>query len=83
MYGTFWALLPPIIAILMALITKEVYSSMLLGILVGALFAAGFSPIGTLNLVIVDGFSASASALAGNFCFLIFLGALIHLIEKS
>ena len=83
MYGTFCALLPPIIAILMALITKEVYSSMLLGILVGALFAAGFSPIGTLNLIIVDGFSASASALAGNFCFLIFLGALIHLIEKS
>ena len=83
MYGTFWALMPPIIAIVMALITKEVYSSMLIGILAGALCAAGFSPVGTLNLIIVDGFSASVSALAGNFCFLIFLGSLICLIEGS
>ena len=83
MYGTFWALIPPIIAIVMALITKEVYVSMLVGILAGALFATGFSPVGTLNLIIVDGLSASVSALAGNFCFLIFLGIVICMIDKA
>ena len=41
MYGTIWALLPPVIAIVLALITKEVYSSLFLGILVGGLLAAG------------------------------------------
>ena len=83
MYGTFWALVPPVIAIVMALITKEVYVSMMIGILAGALFATGFSPVGTLNMIIVDGLSASVSALAGNFCFLIFLGAVICMIDKA
>ena len=44
MYGTFWALLPPIIAIVLALITKEAYSSLFIGVLIGAMFCAGFSP---------------------------------------
>ncbi len=83
MYGTIWALLPPVIAIVMALITKEVYSSMLFGIIVGALLATGFSPVDSLNMIIVDGLSQSVSALAGNFCFLIFLGILIHLVDRS
>lgn len=43
-YATFWALLPPIIAIVLALITKEVYSSLFIGIVVGALFYSG-SPL--------------------------------------
>ena len=43
MYATFWALVPPIVAIALALITKEVYSSLFIGILVGGLFYSGFS----------------------------------------
>lgn len=42
MYATFWALVPPIVAIVLALITKEVYSSLFIGILVGGLFYSGF-----------------------------------------
>ena len=41
MYATFWALLPPIVAIVLALITKEVYSSLFIGIIVGGLFFSG------------------------------------------
>lgn len=44
MYGTFWALVPPVIAITLALITKEAYSSLFIGVTVGALFSQGFSP---------------------------------------
>ena len=83
MNGTIIALLPPVLAIVMALITKEVYTSMLMGIIAGALCASGFSLTGTLDLIIVDGFSGAVSAMAGNFCFLVFLGALIHLMERS
>ena len=43
MYATFWALVPPIVAIVLALITKEVYSSLFIGILVGGLFYSNFS----------------------------------------
>lgn len=43
MYATFWALIPPVVAIVLALITKEVYSSLFVGILVGGLFYSGFS----------------------------------------
>ena len=45
MEGTFWALVPPIVAIVLALITKEVYISLLIGILAGALFFTGFNPV--------------------------------------
>lgn len=44
MYGTIWALLPPVVAIVLALITKEVYSSLFIGIVTGALIYTGFSP---------------------------------------
>ena len=49
MYGTIWALLPLIIAIAFALITKEVYSSLFLGIVVGGLLVANFSPVGAAS----------------------------------
>ena len=55
MYATFWALVPPIVAIGLALITKEVYSSLFIGILVGALFAADFNFEGTVNNVLENG----------------------------
>ena len=54
--GTFWALAPSIIAITPALITKEVYSSLFIGILAGALLYTGFSPVGTLDTIVNDGF---------------------------
>lgn len=49
MYGTWWSLVPPVVAILLALITKEVYSSLFVGVLLGALFTAGFDPWGTFD----------------------------------
>ena len=42
-YGTAWSLLPPVIAIVLALITKEVYSSLFIGILVGGLLYSNFA----------------------------------------
>ena len=50
--NTFWALVPAIVAIVLALITKEVYSSLFIGILVGALLLTGFDPIGTVDAII-------------------------------
>ena len=52
MYGTFWALVPPILAIVLALITKEAYSSLFIGVIVGALFVGGFSPVKALNALL-------------------------------
>ena len=49
LYGTFWALLPPIIAIALALLTKEVYSSLFVGIVVGGFLYSGGSFVGALN----------------------------------
>ena len=85
MYGTIWALLPPIIAIALALITKEVYSSLFFGILVGGLLAANFSPVGALDTIINDGFiSGVADAWnVGIFLFLILLGIIVALLNSA
>ena len=85
MYGTIWALLPPIIAIALALITKEVYSSLFLGIVVGGLLVANFSPIGALNTIINDGLiSGVADAWnVGIFLFLILLGIIVALLNSA
>ncbi len=83
MYGTFWALVPPLLAIVLALITKEVYTSLFAGILIGALFATGFNLIGTLDMIVVDGLSVSVADLAGNLCFLVILGILVAMVNKS
>ena len=56
MYATFWSLVPPVIAIVLALITREVYSSLFVGILFGGLFYSGFSFVGTFEHVLNDGF---------------------------
>ena len=53
MYGTIWALLPPVVAIVLALITKEVYSSLFVGIVVGALIYSGFKFEGTVTQIFV------------------------------
>ena len=81
--NTFWSLVPPLVAIVLALITKEVYSSLFAGIVVGALFYNKFNAVGTVNTVLQDGLIASVTGTAGNFIFLAVLGALIMLINKA
>ena len=56
MAGTFWALVPPIVAIVLALITKETYSSLFIGIVVGSLFVGGFNLVDSLDTMISDQF---------------------------
>ncbi len=82
-YGTFMSLVPPIIAIGLALITKEVFSSLFAGVLVGALFASNYSFSGTLDIIVVDGLSTAVADSAGIFVFLVILGILVSLINKS
>ena len=85
MYGTFWALLPPIVAIVLALITKETYSSLFLGIVVGALFVGGFNPVDSLNSMLNDGFIGAIADgwNAGIFMFLVLLGIMVALINSA
>jgi Na+/H+ antiporter NhaC len=83
MYGTFWALVPPLLAIVLALITKEAYSSLFMGILIGGLFCAGFNPVATLDFVINDGLITAISDNAGIFLFLVILGAIVALVNAS
>ncbi len=82
-FASFWALVPPIIAIVLALITKEVYSSLFIGILVGGLFSANFSVTKTLDNVTNAGFIDAVSGTAGIFIFLVLLGVLVALLNKS
>ena len=83
MYGTFWALVPPLIAITLALITKEAYSSLFIGIMVGALFAQGFAPVATLDMIINDGLVAAIADNAGIFLFLVLLGVIVALVNVA
>ena len=83
MYGTFWALVPPVIAITLALITKEAYSSLFIGVTVGALFSQGFSPIGALNMIVNDGLVAAIKDNAGIFLFLVLLGIIVALVNGA
>ncbi len=82
-YGTFWSLLGPVIAIVLALITKEVYSSLFIGILAGALFSADFKPVAAMDNLLNEGFIAAVAGTAGIFIFLVLLGVLVALINKS
>ncbi len=81
--GTLWALLPPIIAIGLALITKEVYSSLFIGILSGALLYSNFSFAGTLDSAVGAGLIDAVSGTAGIFIFLVELGIIVALINKA
>ena len=83
MYGTFWALVPPIIAITLALITKEAYSSLFIGVLVGALFSCDFAPVATLDMIVNDGLVAAIADNAGIFLFLVFLGIIVALVNAA
>ena len=85
MSATFWALVPPVVAIALALITKEVYSSLFLGILVGGLFYSGFSFEGTIVHIFQDGVVSvlSDSYNVGILIFLVILGAIVCLMNKA
>ena len=85
MYATIWALVPAFVAIILALITKEVYSSLFLGILVGGIFYSGFSFEGTINHVFQTGFIGvlSDSYNVGILVFLVILGAMVSMMNKA
>ena len=84
-YSTFWALVPPIVAIALALITKEVYSSLFLGILVGALLYSEFSFEGTVVHIFQGGIISvlSDSYNVGILVFLVILGAMVSLMNRA
>jgi len=84
-YNTAWSLLPPVIAIALALITKEVYSSLFIGILVGGLLYSNFAFEGTLLHVFSDGIVASLSDSynVGILIFLVILGTMVCLMNKA
>lgn len=84
-YATFWALIPPVVAIALALITKEVYSSLFVGILVGGLLYSGFSFEGTIVHIFSDGFVGvlSDSYNVGILIFLVVLGGIVALMNKA
>ena len=84
-YNTFWALVPPIIAIALALITKEVYSSLFIGILAGGLLYSNFSFEGTVLHVFEDGIVSvlSDGYNVGILAFLVILGTLVCLMNKA
>ena len=81
--GTFWALVPPIVAITLALITKEAYSSLFIGVVIGALFACNFSPIATIDMIVNDGLVTAVADNAGIFLFLVLLGIIVALVNLA
>jgi len=90
--GTWWALLPPIIAIGLALITKEVYSSLAIGLISGGiiyateangLFGSHFHPLSAMNEINGNGLITAVSDTAGVFIFLIELGVIVALVNKA
>lgn len=85
LYATFWALVPPVVAIALALITKEVYSSLFVGILVGALFYSEFSFEGTVNHIFQGGIISVLSDKynVGILVFLVILGAMVALMNRA
>ena len=84
-YATFWSLIPPVIAIVLALITKEVYSSLAIGIVAGGFIYAGGNFETAINHVLFDGFVASLSDSynMGIIIFLVLLGALVSMMNKA
>lgn len=85
MYSTFWALVPPIVAIGLALITKEVYSSLFIGIVVGGIFVSNFQFEGTVNAVLNDGVISVLTNPdnVGIIVFLVILGVIVSMMNKA
>ncbi len=84
-YSTFWALVPPVVAIGLALITKEVYSSLFVGILMGGLLYSGFQFESTITHIFEDGIIGvlSDSYNVGILVFLVILGTMVSLMNKA
>ena len=85
MYASIWSLVPPVVAIALALITKEVYSSLFVGILVGGIFYSGFSFEGTITHIFQEGIVAvlSDSYNVGILIFLVILGTMVCLMPPA
>lgn len=85
LYATIWALLPPLVAIILALITKEVYSSLFVGIVVGALLYSGFRFEGTVTQIFEGGIIKvlSDSYNVGILIFLVILGSVVCMMNKA
>jgi len=85
MYATVWALIPPVVAIVLALITKEVYSSLFVGILIGGLFYSCFQFELTVTHVFQDGIVGvlSDSYNVGILVFLVVLGIMVCMMNKA
>lgn len=81
--GSAWALFPPLVAIVLALVTKEAYSSLFVGIVLGAFMAAQCNVFKTIDLVVVDGLTTALADNAGIFLFLVMLGMVVALINKT
>ena len=86
-YGTAWSLLPPVIAIVLALITKEVYSSLFVGIFAGGLLYSNFAFEGTVLHIFNDGIVAVLAQPDGYnigiLIFLVILGAMVSLMNRA
>lgn len=85
MYASIWSLVPPVIAIVLALITKEVYSSLFVGVLIGGAFWAGFKPEATILHVFQDGVVGvlTDSYNMGILIFLVILGVMVCMMNKA
>ena len=81
--ASFWALVPPVIAIALALITKEVYSSLFIGIVAGAILGSDFVFTGAMDILVNDSLIAAVSGTAGIFIFLVVLGVIVALVNKA
>ncbi|MBQ9914853.1 MAG: Na+/H+ antiporter NhaC family protein [Clostridia bacterium] len=75
--------MPPLVAIALALITKEAYSALFVGILLGGLFVANWKPVGALDALLNEGIIAAISGTAGIFMFLVILGIIVALVNKA
>ncbi len=82
-YSTFMALLPPLVAIALALITKEVYSSLFVGILLGGFLTANWKPVAALDNLLNEGLIGAVAGTAGIFIFLVILGAMVALVNHA
>lgn len=81
--GTFWALAPALFAIVLALISKEVYSSLFAGVVLGACFVTEFSFLETVDFVVNKGLIDALMNTSGIFIFLVVLGAFVCMINKT
>ena len=85
MYASIYSLIPPVVAIVLALITKEVYSSLFVGILIGGVFWSGFRFEKTITHVFQDGIVGvlSDSYNVGILVFIVVLGIMVCMMNKA